>query len=140
MGIPILTFSVASALIRRYFSNRSLSQCQIKWSTISLSPAHTHIRSSTILNQPRCNRTEQCPHKKVNLLFYFLPSTQGQSVTSGKIEWVNLPVSTGFHFTCHALISAGLAKLWKSLGWANTPKKLRLKTNPIKIKNETIPN
>jgi hypothetical protein len=36
MRIPILTFRVASASMRRYFSNRNLSQCQIKWSTSGL--------------------------------------------------------------------------------------------------------
>jgi hypothetical protein len=40
---------------------------------------------------------------------------QGRSVTSGKIEWANLQVSTDSYFACHALINAGLSKLWKSL-------------------------
>jgi hypothetical protein len=40
----------------------------------------------------------------------------GISVTSLKIEWVNLPVSAESHFACYALISDGLAKIWKSLG------------------------
>jgi hypothetical protein len=46
MEIPILTFSAASASMRRCLSNRNISLCQIKWSTVS--PVHTHIRSSNI--------------------------------------------------------------------------------------------
>jgi hypothetical protein len=64
---------------------------------------HTHIRSSTIRNLPRCDRTEQCPNKTIDtvhtkLFSSFWPSNQGRSVTSGKIEWANLPVSAGTHF------------------------------------------
>jgi hypothetical protein len=81
---------------------------------------HTYIRSSIIRNLSRCDQTEQCPDKtfdtvQIKLLSSFWPSNLGQSVTSGKIEWANLPVSTESHFGCHALINAGLAKLWNSL-------------------------
>jgi hypothetical protein len=75
---------------------------------------HTHIRSSTIRNLQRCDRTEQCPNKildkvQTKLLSSFWPSNQGRSVTSGKIECANLPVSAESHFACHALINTGLA-------------------------------
>jgi hypothetical protein len=61
-------------------------------------PLHIHIRSSSIRNLPRCNRTEQCPDKTLDtvqtkLLSSFWPSNHGQSFTTGKIEWENLPVS-----------------------------------------------
>jgi hypothetical protein len=98
-----------------------------RWSSDSLSHNHLHthiiriirsIRSSTIRNLPRWYQTEQCPDKTVdtvhtNLLCSFWPSNQSRSVTSGKIEWAHLPVSTKSYFPCHALIN--LAKLWKSL-------------------------
>jgi hypothetical protein len=91
---------------------------------------HTHIRSSPIRNLPRCDRTEQCPDKTLEtvhtkLLSSFWPSNQGRSVTSGKIEWANLPVPAESHFACHALINAGLAKLWwKSPGDNDLSKKV----------------
>jgi hypothetical protein len=58
---------------------------------------------------PRCDRTEQCPDKTLdtvhtNLLSSFCPSNQGRSVTSGKIDFANLPVL----FCLHALMIAGL--------------------------------
>jgi hypothetical protein len=106
-----------NASMRRCLSTRNLSKCQIKWSTVSPTHTHIHIRFSTIWNLPRCDRTEQCPDKtldtvQTNLLSSFWPSSQGRSVTFGKIEWSNLPVSAESHFACHALINAGLAKLW----------------------------
>jgi hypothetical protein len=53
---------------------------------------------------------------QTNLLSSFWPSNQSRSVTSGKIEnKTNLPVPAESHFTCPALINAGLAKLWKPL-------------------------
>jgi hypothetical protein len=58
-----------------------------------------------------------------NFLSSFWPSNQGQSVTSGKKVCANLPVSAEYHFACHALIKASLAKLWKSLK-DNSPTKM----------------
>jgi hypothetical protein len=90
MGVPILTFSAASASMRRYISNRNLFH----------NHPHTHT-SSTIRNLPRCDRTEQCPDKtfdtvQTKLLSSFWPSNEGRSVT----------LSAESHFACHALINA----------------------------------
>jgi hypothetical protein len=109
IGIPILIFSATSASMRRFISNRNNNHLH----------THTHIRSSTIRNLPRCNRTVQFPDKfldtvHTNLLSSFWPSNQDRSVTSGKIEWANLPVSAESYFACHALINANLVKLWKA--------------------------
>jgi hypothetical protein len=58
---------------------------------LSYNHLHTQIRSSTIRSLPRCDRTEQCPDKTLDivqtkLLSSFWPSNQGRSVTSRMSE------------------------------------------------------
>jgi hypothetical protein len=106
---PILTFSAASASMTRCLSNRNLSVPNQVVHCLIITCTHTHqIFNYSKSTKMRCDRTEQCPNKtldtvQTNLLSSFWASNQGRSVTSGKIEWANLPVSAESHFVCHAL-------------------------------------
>jgi hypothetical protein len=129
-GVPCNTSNSDSALTSRCLSDPNLSQCQIKWSTVSLSCRHTHIAPSTIPNLSKCDRTELCPEiildtEVTKLLSSFRSSNHGRSDTIGRMEWPNRPLSAKSHLLCHSLNKTGLAKPWKShvfsLQWHQHP-------------------